>query len=74
MLHLHTKQFAQIDHELRSIFDEQKFRLIEGPFARTWDDEYREFFSSLVSSSEEPNDVHQCTLRHRLRLYEDSRV
>lgn len=47
ILHLHTKQFAQIDYELRSIFDEQKFSLIEGPFARTWDDEYREFFSKL---------------------------
>ena len=47
ILHLHTKQFAQIDHELRTIFDEQKFRLIEGPFARTWDDEYREFFKAL---------------------------
>jgi ppGpp synthetase/RelA/SpoT-type nucleotidyltranferase len=46
-LHLHTKQFEQINRELRSIFDEQKFRLIEGPFARTWDDEYREFFKEL---------------------------
>jgi putative GTP pyrophosphokinase len=47
ILHLHTSQFSGIDSELRSIFDEQKFRLIEGPFARTWDDEYREFFKAL---------------------------
>jgi putative GTP pyrophosphokinase len=47
ILHLHTTQFSGIDHELRSIFDEQKFRLIEGPFARTWDDEYRDFFRKL---------------------------
>jgi putative GTP pyrophosphokinase len=47
ILHLHTSQFGKIDKELRSIFAEQKFPLIEGPFARTWDDEYREYFKSL---------------------------
>jgi putative GTP pyrophosphokinase len=47
LLHLHTSQFGSINAELRSIFSEQKFRLIEGPFARTWDDEYREYFKSV---------------------------
>jgi putative GTP pyrophosphokinase len=47
LLHLHTSQFGSIDKELRSIFAEQKFPLIEGPFARTWDDEYREYFKSV---------------------------
>lgn len=44
ILHLHTRQIAAIDPVLRTIFEEQKYDLLEGPFARTWDDESREFF------------------------------
>lgn len=47
ILHLYTKQVEKIDSALRKIFEEQNFKLIEGPFARTWDDEYRGFFRSL---------------------------
>jgi putative GTP pyrophosphokinase len=47
LLHLHTRQFEQIDGALREIFDEQRYRLAEKPFARTWDDEYRAYFSGL---------------------------
>jgi ppGpp synthetase/RelA/SpoT-type nucleotidyltranferase len=46
ILHLYTRQIRDIDAALREIFDEQKYELIEGPFARTWDDESREFFQS----------------------------
>jgi ppGpp synthetase/RelA/SpoT-type nucleotidyltranferase len=44
ILHLHTRQIRAIDVTLREIFDESRYALIEGPFARTWDDESREFF------------------------------
>jgi putative GTP pyrophosphokinase len=44
VLHLYTRQFTRIDSELRSLFREYKFKLVEGPFARTWDDEYRDYF------------------------------
>ena len=44
ILHLHTRQIRQIDVVLRQIFEEGQYKLIEGPFARTWDDESREFF------------------------------
>jgi putative GTP pyrophosphokinase len=47
ILHLYTRQVEQIDIALRSILVEQKYELLEGPFARTWDDESREFFQSL---------------------------
>lgn len=47
LLHLYTRQFEAVDAEIRSIIDEQKIPLIEGPFARTWDDEYREYFEKL---------------------------
>jgi GTP pyrophosphokinase len=46
ILHLHTWQFPKIDSILRDIFAEQKYKLVQGPFARTWDDEYRDFFKS----------------------------
>lgn len=43
ILHLYTRQIRDIDRALRSILSEQQFDLIEGPFARTWDDESRQF-------------------------------
>ena len=46
ILHLYTRQIRDIDVALRRIFEEQKYELMEGPFARTWDDESREFFES----------------------------
>lgn len=44
ILHLHTKQIVDIDKNLKEIFAEYRYGLIEGPTARTWDDESREFF------------------------------
>jgi len=44
ILHLYTRQIEDIDKALREIFAEHKYDLLEGPFARTWDDESREFF------------------------------
>lgn len=44
ILHLHTRQISQIDTVLKEIFKENQYSLIEGPFARTWDDESREYF------------------------------
>lgn len=44
ILHLHTRQIASIDPVLKRIFNELQYELLEGPFARTWDDESREFF------------------------------
>lgn len=46
LLHLHTRQIRAIDGALREIFEEQQYELREGPFARTWDDESREFFQT----------------------------
>lgn len=44
LLHLYTRQIEVIDPALRAIFEEQGYEVLEGPFARTWDDESREFF------------------------------
>jgi len=47
ILHLHTRQITEIDRHLKAIIQEQPVSLIEGPRARTWDDENRAFFRSV---------------------------
>jgi putative GTP pyrophosphokinase len=47
ILHLHTREFEEINKALRDIFRERKYHLAEKPFARTWDDEYRGYFRGL---------------------------
>lgn len=47
ILHLYTRQFEPIHECLRRIFDEYKYELIEGPIARTWDDESRAHFAQM---------------------------
>ncbi|WP_164935554.1 RelA/SpoT domain-containing protein [Bradyrhizobium guangzhouense] len=53
LLHLHTTQFADIDRILKKIIGEQPIDLVEGPFARTWDDEYRKYFQQLGVETQE---------------------
>jgi ppGpp synthetase/RelA/SpoT-type nucleotidyltranferase len=56
IIHLHTKQIEQIDIELRKILEEQRWKIIEGPKARTWDDESREYFKSIgIKTLSTPN-------------------
>lgn len=47
ILHLYTQQMGDIDRELRTVFDVYRYTIIEGPSARTWDDENRSYFKSL---------------------------
>lgn len=44
LLHLYTRQIRRIDAALKDVLSEQRYQLVEGPFARTWDDEYRDYF------------------------------
>ncbi len=44
IIHLHTQQILPIRDSLRALFDEEKYRVIEGPTARIWDEEYKRFF------------------------------
>jgi len=56
ILHLHTTQFERINNELKNIFSEQQWQIIEGPNARTWDDESRDYFESIgVETSKNRN-------------------
>src|SRR5260221_9689500 len=47
ILHLHTEQFANINQRLLQLFHDHSYPLIEGPKARTWDDESRRYFSAI---------------------------
>jgi ppGpp synthetase/RelA/SpoT-type nucleotidyltranferase len=44
ILHLHTRQIASIDRILKDLLSEARLKIIQGPFARTWDDETKAFF------------------------------
>jgi ppGpp synthetase/RelA/SpoT-type nucleotidyltranferase len=47
ILHLHTTQMEDINNCIKAIIAEQAVKLIEGPAARTWDDEYRSYFKKI---------------------------
>lgn len=58
IIHLHTKQAKQIHDELLAIFDEQRWILVEGPVAKTWDDESRSYFRALGWITEESESMY----------------
>lgn len=47
IIHLHTRQMDQIDKALKKILKDERIRIIEGPIARTWDDESRAYFAQI---------------------------
>ena len=53
VLHLHTSQFEGINRVLLDVLAEAQLPVIEGPTARVWDDEYREYFARIGVATEE---------------------
>jgi ppGpp synthetase/RelA/SpoT-type nucleotidyltranferase len=47
ILHLHTTQVKAIHDGLAALFLEERYRITEGPTARTWDDESRDYFRKV---------------------------
>jgi ppGpp synthetase/RelA/SpoT-type nucleotidyltranferase len=47
ILHLHTRQFEPINAGLQNLFGKFRYKCLEGPAARTWDDETRDYFDTL---------------------------
>jgi ppGpp synthetase/RelA/SpoT-type nucleotidyltranferase len=47
ILHLHTRQMGELNSVLLNRLDEALYKVIEGPIARTWDDETRKYFSDI---------------------------
>ncbi len=52
ILHMHTRQMKDIDESIKRLFSEQRYEIIKGPVAKTWDDDSREYFSSLGIKTE----------------------
>jgi putative GTP pyrophosphokinase len=53
ILHLHTTQFESINKIVTDLLNEERWVLIEGPTARTWDDEYREYYQKIKIETRE---------------------
>jgi putative GTP pyrophosphokinase len=53
ILHLYTHQTEQIDRYLKQVLDDVSFPLLEGPIAKTWDNESRGYFKSIGFTTEE---------------------
>jgi ppGpp synthetase/RelA/SpoT-type nucleotidyltranferase len=58
ILHLHTTQMGQIDRCIKAIIEEQAIELIEGPSARTWDDEYRSYFRGIGIDTQDSENMY----------------
>jgi putative GTP pyrophosphokinase len=52
ILHLYTRQVDDINRALLNRFDEAMYRLVEGPVAKTWDDETRKYFNDINVKTE----------------------
>jgi putative GTP pyrophosphokinase len=64
ILHLHTRQIDHISKALLRIFDEALYRLIEGPTAKTWDDESRKYFEGINIRTEKSKEFSLYTSVH----------
>jgi putative GTP pyrophosphokinase len=58
IIHLHTRQVKDIHDELLAIFDEQRWILVEGPIAKTWDDESRRYFRAFGWETEDSESMY----------------
>lgn len=47
ILHLYTRQIGDINRALNDLIEDQLWRLVEGPCARTWDNESRDYFKAI---------------------------
>lgn len=55
ILHLHTTEFVKINEIILRLLDENRYVVVEGPTARTWDREYQDLFTAMgVETMESP--------------------
>jgi GTP pyrophosphokinase len=73
ILHLYTQQVDGIKRGLEELFEEESYRVVEGPTARTWDDESRAFFKSIgIKTKKSPSlytSVHYVIKPNRKKKY-----
>jgi putative GTP pyrophosphokinase len=53
ILHLHTRQMNDINKAILSCLNEARYPIAEGPIAKTWDDETREYFQAIRIATEQ---------------------
>lgn len=58
LLHLYTRQFDAINQALTASLQEGQFPVIEGPIAKTWDDESRSYFAGIGVTTEESESLY----------------
>jgi len=58
LLHLHTRQFDIINKALLAALQEAQLPVIEGPIAKTWDDESRSYFREIDVATEESESLY----------------
>jgi len=51
ILHLHTRQFGDINHHLIPLLEESH-KIVEGPRAKTWDDETKTYYEEIGIETE----------------------
>jgi ppGpp synthetase/RelA/SpoT-type nucleotidyltranferase len=58
ILHLHTRQIAPINNIVLNILKEYKYRLVEKPRARTWDNETKCYFKEIGIKTVDSNTLY----------------
>ncbi len=58
LLHLHTRQMEDIHHHLSEALNEGLFPIMEGPVAKTWDNETRDYFRDIGIQTEDSDSLY----------------
>jgi putative GTP pyrophosphokinase len=67
IIHLHTKQFEKINLILKDLLKEENYEIVEGPIAKTWDDESRRYFRSIQGVQTEDNENMYTSVHYDVR-------
>ncbi len=68
IIHLHTRQFEKINLHLKKLLKEDNWEIVEGPTAKTWDDESRRYFTSIEGVSYEDNPNMYTSVHYDVRV------
>lgn len=58
LLHLHTRQMEDIHRYLSEALNEGLYPIVEGPIAKTWDNETRDYFRDIGFQTEESSSLY----------------
>jgi ppGpp synthetase/RelA/SpoT-type nucleotidyltranferase len=64
ILHLHTRQMDKINQALLRKLQLARYRIVEGPIAKTWDDESRKYFQGINIRTEKSKESNLYTSVH----------